>query len=138
MVHSTVVCLPYDPLRCLPLNAVCMSAVETIPHSTTVLMSVQGSTQPICIVYFMVQYLYSCLLHSGFHCGMDSTVACAWLVYSNSYELPLCPIFCHRVHYIAAYLMFCLLYAYSTAVCRRVHSTVMFGLRLYRQLARAI
>ena len=46
MVHSTVVCLPYDPLRCMPLNAICMSAVESIPHST-VLISVEGSTQPI-------------------------------------------------------------------------------------------
>ena len=84
MVHSTVVCLPYDPLRCMPLNAICMSAVESIPHST-VLISVEGSTQPI--------YLY-CLLYGPTSlqlftalCGMDSTVACAWLVDSTSYEV---------------------------------------------------
>ena len=100
MAHSTVVCLPYDPLRCLPLNA-----VESIPHST-VLMSSVGSTQPICIVYFMVHHLYTAV-----YCTLDSTVE--WipqlhvpgLLIVLVMNFSLCPIFCHRVHYIAAYLL---------------------------------
>ena len=89
-----------------PLNTVYMSAVESIPYST-MLMSViyTGSTLPICIVYYMVHstlvgscstvfwthlsacHLYSCLLHSGFHCGIHSMHSCAWFIDSKRYEI---------------------------------------------------
>ena len=106
-------CLPilYDPLDvCHRVHSVgstqysihVCSRVHSIQYK--LLMSVIGSTQPICIVYYMVHstlvgscstvfwthlsvcHLYSCLLHSGFHCGIHST-AVPGLVHSNRYEI---------------------------------------------------
>ena len=61
--HTTVVCLPYD---------VChrVSTVESIPYSTVLMVVVPLSSGH---TYRSVCRLYSCVLHSGFHCGIHST-----------------------------------------------------------------
>ena len=125
MVHSTVVCLLYDPLsraHSVGPTQYSIHVCSRVHSYSTMLMSVIGSKLPICIVYLLVVvplcfgHTYLSAISTAVYCTLDSTVEsipqlCLALLIVIDMNFFLCPIFCHRVHYIhvAACLRFRLL-----------------------------